>query len=709
MTRLLLHIACFLLALPLAAQWEISGQVTDRQGAPIPGANISIAGTYEGTTSDSLGQFLLQVENRDSLTLAVSFLGFETARLELSRAGSGQYLRVELREAVNELNAVTISAGAIEAGEKKRAVIFRPLDIATTAGATADITGALNTLPGTQRVGEEGRLFVRGGDARETAIFIDGTATPHFFSGTAPDLPTRSRFSPFLFSGTLFSSGGYSAEYGQALSSALILESRELAEKTESSLSLMSVGLSAAHTQRWEKSSASLELGYTDLSPYTGLVQQNIDWRRAPMGLSGQATFRHRTSKTGMFKAMLNARRNRMAMAYPLSEEVTRSRELALQDDNLYFNAAWSDMLSEDWSLRTGLSLSSQSQQIEQDFSLDQQRLFAHLKSVLTWQATDRIKLKGGAEFQRERLRETYLDQEGETFPTRWVDPYLASFLEADLLFSNKLVGRAGLRAEHSALLQQSLLSPRLSLAWKVAEKAQFSLAWGRFSQRPDEQWLRYTRELPFEQAEHLILNFQLMKNRRTFRVEAYQKTYRDLPRFPQAQPWLATGAGRGHARGLDIFYRDQKTIKFADFWVSYSLLDTRRLYRDFPEAAMPGFASRHNLSVVYKQWIPALEVQMGATYAFSSPRRYDDPNGPNFQEGRTAPFHDLSLNASYLTRLWGHYTIVHASVTNVLGLEQTFGRRFSATPGPDGQFASAAIRPPAPRFIFVGVFISIE
>ena len=79
-----------------------------------------------------------------------------------------------LQEEINELDAVTITAGSFTAGDASRRTVFRPLDIATTAGATADIAGALNTLPGTQKVGETGRLFVRGGDGSETRTFIDG-------------------------------------------------------------------------------------------------------------------------------------------------------------------------------------------------------------------------------------------------------------------------------------------------------------------------------------------------------------------------------------------------------------------------------------------------------------------------------------------------------------------------------------------------------
>lgn len=123
-------------------------------------------------------------------------------------------MTVILKESVNALDAVVITAGTFEAGDKARVSVLKPLDIVTTAGAAGDIIGALTTLPGAQTVGESGRLFVRGGEANETQTFVDGMRVAQPYGATANNTPTRSRFSPFLFSGVSFSTGGYSAEYG---------------------------------------------------------------------------------------------------------------------------------------------------------------------------------------------------------------------------------------------------------------------------------------------------------------------------------------------------------------------------------------------------------------------------------------------------------------------------------------------------------------
>jgi len=139
----------------------------------------------------------------------------------------GNLKTIKLKESVNTLDAVVITAGTFDAGEKARVSVLKPLDIVTTAGSNANIVAALQTLPGTQTVGEDGRLFVRGGEADETQTFVDGIRVAQPYGSTTQNLPTRGRFSPFLFSGMSFSTGGYSAEYGEALSSVLLLNTKE--------------------------------------------------------------------------------------------------------------------------------------------------------------------------------------------------------------------------------------------------------------------------------------------------------------------------------------------------------------------------------------------------------------------------------------------------------------------------------------------------
>jgi vitamin B12 transporter len=257
--KIVIAVMLFFWSIWMAAQpLSISGIVSDQNGEPIIGANIFLEGTYDGTSTDLEGQFSFDTEERGKWVLRVSYIGYQEFEQEVAIGEEGLVLNIVLEEVANELNEVVITAGAFEASDRKKSVVLKPLDIVLTAGATADLAGALNTLPGTQTVGEEGRLFVRGGAAYETKTFIDGLLVLKPYNSSVPDLPARNRFSPFLFKGTLFSTGGYSAEYGQALSSALVLETQDLAPETVTSLSLMSIGLGLSHTERWENSSLTV-------------------------------------------------------------------------------------------------------------------------------------------------------------------------------------------------------------------------------------------------------------------------------------------------------------------------------------------------------------------------------------------------------------------------------------------------------------------
>ncbi|WP_332913878.1 TonB-dependent receptor [Algoriphagus boritolerans] len=215
-------------------QTILSGKVLDEKNQPLPGVNVFLKGTFDGASTDQNGSFRFETTESGTQILVFSMMGFKSQEVvvELS-AKIFEVPSLILKEEFNELNTVTISAGAMEASDEKKSVILRPLDIVTTPSAMGDIVGAFQTLPGTSTVGNDGRLFVRGGDASEVGIFIDGLRVGNAYGTTAGNVPTRTRFNPNLFKGTFFSTGGYSAEFGQALSSALALNTKDLAKRSK--------------------------------------------------------------------------------------------------------------------------------------------------------------------------------------------------------------------------------------------------------------------------------------------------------------------------------------------------------------------------------------------------------------------------------------------------------------------------------------------
>ncbi len=150
------------------AQTIISGQVQDKSGEPIVGANVFLANTFDGTSTDIDGHFRFETSETGSGALQVSYISYQTLAKAVELGQDSIFVEITLQSAPSALKEVVITAGAFEAGDEKTTEVLNSIDIATTAGATADITGVMNTLPGTQRVGETGQLFVRGGAASET-------------------------------------------------------------------------------------------------------------------------------------------------------------------------------------------------------------------------------------------------------------------------------------------------------------------------------------------------------------------------------------------------------------------------------------------------------------------------------------------------------------------------------------------------------------
>ena len=698
---------------------SLSGVVRDAAGRPLPGVNVFLKTTFDGASTDSLGRFAFGTARAAGpAVLVVSFIGYVPQELPVALgAGPVALPGIRLKENRAQLGDVVVTAGAFEASDERRAAALKPLDIVTTAGALGDVTGALNALPGTTRNPESGQLFVRGGAASETRTYLDGLPVQSPYGGSVPGtVPARGRFSPFLFKGAVFSTGGYSAEYGQALSAVVNLQTTDLAPQTETGLSLMSVGASASHTRRWAKTSLALTADYLNLRPYFNLVPQNLGWVQAPQNAGGSLSLRHRTGPWGMLKIYATASRQRLALRQPdANPGFEAGRPVGLANDNLYLNTTYRAPLRRGWSLNTGLALTRDDQTARPDVQavrdLEQSavaRLVLTNDSASTW-----FNVKLGAEGLAQHYRQTYqASAEAPVLRAGFEEQRATAFAESEAVLSKRLAGRVGLRGEYSGLLHRANLAPRLALALQTGANSQLSVAWGHFYQTPTADLLRFGAPLRFERAQHLLLTYQRVVGTRTLRAELYRKTYAHLATYDPARPTdpaAYANAGGGYAQGLDVFWRDRSTVKNLDYWVSYGLLDTERRFRADPVANVPTFAAKHSLSVVAKYWVAKIHTQIGGTYAYTGPRAYTDANRPGYHQARTPAYHDLSLNASYLTTVFGQFTIVHVAVSNVLGASQVFGYRYAAAPdAATGQYGRVAQTPGAPRMLFVGCFITL-
>jgi len=697
-----------LLASPVISlsQTNISGKITDQNSAPLPGANIYLKDTYDGTSSSADGSFSFSTQETGDAVLIVSFIGYKQVERKIKLNGEKIYLEIKLEEDSKELGTVVISAGSFEASDENKAVILRPLDIVTTAGTSADIYGALETLPGTQQVGEADGLFVRGGSAYETKTIIDEMVVQNPFYSSVPDIPSRGRFSAFLFKGTIFSTGGYSAQYGQALSSALILKTQDLADETLTSISLMPLGFGGSHSQRWENSSLSSEIFFSNLDPFFKLQKQRVDWKIAPRGLEGSVNFRQKFSNSGMLKLFSSVNVGDLSLYMNNLDNPSVKDFYAQKSGNYYLNANYRGIINNDWTVFLGTSYSYDKDKIKIDSNrAGETEQLSQAKITITKDIIDGSYLTFGGEIQN-----TVYDNTFNELSKNLNEVLTAGYAEADIFFTNDFAGRAGVRAEYSKLLNKANIAPRISLAYRVGDYDQFNFAFGNFYQTPDKDFLMQTTGFAFEKATHYILNFQHIGNERTFRVEVYYKKYSDLAKgtvytYPYFElPVMPfSSQGKGYSKGIDVFWRDRMTFTYTDYWISYSYLDTKREFSNYPTIAFPTFATPHTFSIVTKHWIPAITTSLGVTYTFATGRPYFNPNNPEFLGDKAKNYNNLSLSFSYLTNIFNSFTIIFFSVDNVPGFRNVFGYRYST----NGRYKEPVL-PTALRSAIIGMFINI-
>ncbi|MGB8192450.1 MAG: carboxypeptidase-like regulatory domain-containing protein, partial [Chitinophagaceae bacterium] len=339
------------------AQYTIQGVVSGQGNTLLEGVSISVINSYYGATSGKDGSFSFQVSDTGRVQVVMTMMGYKPVEKEVIVSTRITTLNVQMKEAITDMKAVVITAGSFEASDKKRATVLKSIDVVTTAGQQADVVAALKTLPGTQQVGEQEGLFVRGGTGAETRVFIDGMMVQNPFFSSVPGIAQRSRFSPLLFKGTVFSSGGYSAQYGQGLSGALILESIDLPARSEVNMIISSPQMSFMGQQLHKDRSGStgLNVHYSNLAPYFSIVPQKYHYTKAPEAINTEFNLR-RKLKSGMLKFYAYANQNQVGFNRPSLDHPLYEEQFHIGNKNVFTNATYSGRLQNNWHLYAGSS-----------------------------------------------------------------------------------------------------------------------------------------------------------------------------------------------------------------------------------------------------------------------------------------------------------------------------------------------------------------
>lgn len=260
-SRLSLLLFLAVVSLEVSAQGRLTGVVTDAlTGETLPGVNVIIVGTAQGTATNLDGRFTIPALRAGEYNVQFSYIGFETKLFTgiAIRNGQTTTLDVQLGEAVLSTQDEVVVIGErplidVEGAASTSAVSREQMEAAPVrniqqvvggqAGITSDPTG----------------LYIRGGRAIETGFIVDGVSAKDPLSGTGfgLDLGTNA------FAEVEVTTGGVGADVGDVTSGVVSVRTQSGTDEFRGSFSHKrdNFGFNRDWDSNWQEEVYEMTLG----------------------------------------------------------------------------------------------------------------------------------------------------------------------------------------------------------------------------------------------------------------------------------------------------------------------------------------------------------------------------------------------------------------------------------------------------------------
>lgn len=676
-----------------AQQIEVSGTVVNEKNRPIENVNVYLEACFDGALSDAKGYFTFTVRDtlvRDVLKLMHPQYGSLAVNIETKGNYTNHFV---MNEPEGVLGEIVIVAGSKNKRERAERIEFSAMDVVSTAGSPGNIIGMLSTLPGAQTNGEDGRLLIRGGKAEESGVYVNGVKVFRPYTASAGNMPVRSKFNPFLFKGMSFSAGGYSAEFGDALSGVLQLDTSNDIDPSRKDFSVSSVGVGFGQTHQWGKNSLSYSLGYLNLGVYTAVVKQRYKTNKPFSTTSGEVVYK-REIKDGGYKLYTAVDFSNIDFEQEI-KPTNRVAASAFKSNNAYVNSIYFKTLLPYMRLDIGTGLGySDYKGASNEKHIRQKNWDLNQKVKLSYQWNSQWQSFIGVDVQTSQLDlSSEIDRSSEhdnTEATRFT-----LFFEHNWRITSGLTLRSGVRISKYSAISDWTVEPRAMLAYHLDLRQLFSLSYGVFKQALNLEQALGVKQEDWMQANHYILNYTYEFRKRTLRAEVFYKDYTKLLLMPGGRPSEYSQLGAGYAKGFDLFWKDNSTFKNLNYWITYTYIDSKRKEMYWEKLIQPLYVVKHHFSLVTKYWIEQWMSQLSMTYSYSAPREFYSTESTKSAVYKSTPIHNVSMSWAYLLSA---QKILYVSVDNLLGRNPVYAYKFNQKESqPDIMNASAK------RFVYVG------
>ncbi|MFQ6612278.1 MAG: carboxypeptidase-like regulatory domain-containing protein [Fidelibacterota bacterium] len=256
---------------------KITGHITDaKTGTPLAGVNVFIEETSLGAATDLNGDYVILNIPPGNYTLRATYIGYASYRVQNLRVSLGQTTieNFSLKESVLEGEEVTVVA--------ERPLVQKDLTASQKITTSEEINvmpvetflGVLVTQAGVNQ-GADGELHIRGGRYNEVGYYIDGVSVsnPFFTNSLAINISNKALEEMKVVS------GAFNAEYGNAMSGIVNLQTKDGGKNYHGSFSYQSGDFISGDTDIFTNIDA--------FNPVANHVLEGTINGPMPLGLSG--------------------------------------------------------------------------------------------------------------------------------------------------------------------------------------------------------------------------------------------------------------------------------------------------------------------------------------------------------------------------------------------------------------------------------------
>ena len=566
---------------------KLHGTVKDENNIPLQYVNVFILNSFEGSMTDENGNFSFLTKQKNKIELIAGMVGYKkySVSIELNNLNDNS-INIVLQNNAISTNEVIVTASSF-GSEKGKGVVMTSIDVLTTPGGAADIFQALKTMPGLTPVSESAQLYVRGGDPIETLTLLDQATLYHPYTYESSYGGLFSNINSENIIGMYFSSGGFSAKYGNALSGVLDLKSNNEPLKSlyKIGLSMASAEINASTPIFNDKLGFRFSARNSFTEPVFWLNGKNSSFTNQPSSKDFTSNLIYKYSLTGRLKTIFSYATDKQGV---IINQPGYTDEFKGNSNNYIINTQISDLLFNNLVVKTSISFSEFNRKWQLGL-LDLDKIDNNLKLRSDFEMPFQpFKLNMGYEIENRNtsfigiipIEDYDMRKNGQAKvinSTFGITRY-GLYIETEVPNVFNIIGLsviAGIRSDNIPKLKIYTLDPRANIGYKINDKVSIAFGCGLFHQHPDPRLyspIDGNPSLKSMQSIHLVssLNYSFSE-RDEFRVEFYYKKYNNLPL--EDNNLFYNNKGFGFAKGIDIIVKGILFNKIDSYfvWVYYN------------------------------------------------------------------------------------------------------------------------------------------